>query len=133
MPRDQKQEHINRYLKDTFKSLGVNLGPKTAARVNNSADIGQKLNEKCSDFFNLDISGKSHTEKDHKPQIEKIRKVFEEDKLAEEKPGRKFKGPTFVSSHFDNNFDEAKFRAWSSEKDKELYKKSLRFRNIAKT
>ena len=27
------------------------------------------------------------------------------------------------------NFDEAKFRVWSSEKDKELYKKSFRFRN----
>jgi hypothetical protein len=129
MPRDQKQEHINRYLKDSFKSLGVNLNPKTAERINKSADIGQKLNEKCSDFFDLEIAGKKHTEKDHRPQIERIRQQFEADKLADEKPGRKFKGPTFLTSHLNNEFDEAKFRAWSSEKDKELHKKSLRFRN----
>ena len=105
------------------------MNPKTAERINKTADIGQKLNEKCSDFFDLDISGKKHTEKDHKPQIEKIRKQLEADKLATKTPGRKFKGPTFTSSHFDNNFDEAQFRAWSSEKDKELYRKSFRFRN----
>ena len=129
MPRDQRQEHLNRYLKDSFKSLGVNLNPKTATRINNSADIGLKLDEKCLDFFDLDISGKKHTEKDHKPQIEKIRKHFEEDKLAIKTPGRKFKGPKFTSSNFSNSFDEAQFRAWSLDKDKELYRKSFRFRN----
>ena len=38
-PRDQKNEHLNRYLKDAFRSLGVNLNPKNATRINNSADV----------------------------------------------------------------------------------------------
>ena len=129
MPRDQRQEHLNRYLKDCFKSLGVNLNPKTAERVNKAADIGLKLDQKCTDFFNLDTLGKKHSEKDHKPLREKIRKQFEEDKVANKTPGRKFKGPNFTSPLFSNNFDEAQYRAWSVEKDKELHKKSFRFRN----
>ena len=129
MPRDQKQEHNNRYLKDCFRSLGVNLNPKTAERINKTADLGIKLNEKCSDFFDLDIPGKKHSQKDHKLQIEKIRKQFEKDKIAIKTPGRKFNGPRFATSNFSNSFDEAQFRAWSLDKDKELYKKSFRFRN----
>ena len=64
-PRDQKVEHLNRFLKDSFRSLGPNLNPITAGRVNNSSDFGLKLEDKLVNFFELTRSGKSHTLKDH--------------------------------------------------------------------
>lgn len=35
MARDQRVEHLNRFLKEGFKSLGVNLDEKNAKRINN--------------------------------------------------------------------------------------------------
>ena len=55
MARDQREEHLNRFLKDGFKTLGVNLNPTNAKRINNSADLGQSLVAKVSDFHRLDF------------------------------------------------------------------------------
>ena len=71
MARDQREEHLNRFLKDGFKTLGVNLNPTNATRINNSADLGQTLVKKVTDFHRLDIPGKNHTKKDRNPIIKK--------------------------------------------------------------
>ena len=127
-PRDQKVEHLNRYLKDSFRSLGPNLNPITAKRINNSSDFGIKLEEKLSNFFELSSAGKSHTQKDHSAQIKKISAVLKKESVTVVIPGRKFKGPTLKANFF-NSFDEVKYRTWHLSKDKELYRSSSRYRN----
>jgi hypothetical protein len=126
-PRDQKVEHINRFLKDCFRSLGPNLNPVTARRVNNSSDFGIKLEEKLVNFFELTKNGKSHTQKDHTAQVNKISTILRKECIVGFVPGRKFKGPNLKSNFFDN-FDEVKFRTWHLIKDKELHRSSKRYR-----
>ena len=92
MARDQREEHLNRFLKDGFKTLGVNLNPTNAKRINNSADLGQSLVEKVSDFHRLDKAGKTHVNKDRKPIIKKISDMFRKEEVITFKQGRKFKG-----------------------------------------
>ena len=121
MARDQNVEHLNKYLKQGFKSLGVNLDEKNAHRINNCADIGQKIEGKVNRFYDLDVPGKSHTKKDRKQIIVKLTDLFKREKVAELKPKRRFKGPT-VSPNLENEFDEAKFLAWHFGKTKELSK-----------
>ena len=127
-PRDQKVEHLNRFLKDSFRSLGPNLNPATATRVNNSSDFGIKLEDKLTEFFGLTNPGKSHSLKDHSAQINKISAILKTEKITEKIPGRKFKGPKLEANFF-GSFDEAKFRAWHYSKDRELYRSSGRYRN----
>ena len=126
-PRDQKVEHLNRFLKDSFRSLGPNLNPVTAKRVNNSSDFGIKLEEKLVNFFELTKIGKSHAQKDHSAQVNKISNVLRNERVSNFVPGRKFKGPKLQANFF-NNFDEVKFRTWHDSKDKELYRSSARYR-----
>ena len=38
--RFKKVEHLNRYLQDCFRSLGVNLNEENAQRINKSTDLG---------------------------------------------------------------------------------------------
>ena len=127
-PRDQKVEHINRFLKDSFRSLGPNLTPVTSKRVNNSSDFGIKLEDKLVDFFELSKTGKSHALKDHSVPINKIFTVLKKEQVAAVVPGRKFKGPK-INSNFFNSFDEVKYRCWHVKKDSELYRGSARYRN----
>ena len=124
-PRDQKVEHLNRYLKESFRSLGPNLNPNTAKRLNNSSEFGLKLEEKITDFFDLTTPGKAHSEKDHSMQVKKISSILP---IATFVPGRKFKGPKMVSNFFDS-FDEASFRSWHFKKDRELNRSSARNRS----
>ena len=119
MARDQRVEHLNRYLKDGFKSLGVNLDEKNAKRINNSADIGQKIEGKVNNFYKLDVPGKSHTNKDRQPVIRKLTELFKNEKVSEFKPKRKFNSPT-VSPALENDFDEAQYLSWHHGKSKEL-------------
>ena len=127
-PRDQKVEHVNRFLKDSFRSLGPNLNTVTAKRVNNSSDFALKVEEKLSTFFGLSESGRSHSQKDHSYQVKKISSVLKKENIAEVKPGRKFKGPKVQANFFDS-FDQVKFRTWHLSKDKELYRSSSIYRN----
>ena len=120
-PRDQKVEHLNRYLKDSFRSLGVNLNEKNAQRINKSADLGVKMELKVTDFFELDYAGKSHTKKDRKSQISKLSGIFKNEKISTVLPGRQFRGP-HVPIQPSLLFDEAKFRSWHLAKEKELAK-----------
>ena len=117
--RDQKNEHLNRYLKDSFRSLGVNLNEKNAQRINKSADFGVKMEMKVADFFDLDAGGKCHTKKDRKPQIKKLSEMFKNERITEHLPGRKFKGP-HVPVRSSLLFDEAHYRSWHLSKDQEL-------------
>ena len=126
-PRDQKVEHLNRFLKDSFRSLGPNLNPVTAKRINNSSEFGIKLEDKLVDFFGLSNPGKSHSQKDHTPQVCKISSILRKESVTVVVPGRKFKGPK-LDANFFNNFDEAKFRTWHLMKDKELHRSSKRNR-----
>ena len=127
-PRDQKVEHFNRYLKESFRSLGPNLNPKTAKRLNNSSEFGLKIEEKLTDFFELTNPGQSHTTKDHSAQVKKISATLRSEKIATIVPSRKFKGPQMKADFF-KSFDEAKFRSWHFAKDKELNRSSARFRS----
>ena len=120
-PRDMKNEHINRYLKDAFRSQGVNLNPKTAKRINNSADVGIKIEEKVNDFFDVDASGKSHSNKNREVQIRKLCELFKREECTKTTPGCTFNGPN-VCSNVLSMFDEAKFRVWHSNKENELLK-----------
>ena len=120
-PRDMKNEHINRYLKDAFRSLGVNLNPKTAKRINNSADVGIIIEDKVNDFFNVDASGKSHSNKNRELQIKKLCELFKREECTKLIPGCPFNGPN-VCSDVLSMYDEAKFRAWHSNKENELIK-----------
>ena len=120
-PRDMKNEHLNKFLKNAFKSLGVNLNEKTAKRINNSADIGLEIEAKVNDFFDIDAGGKSHSKKNREGQIRKLTEIFRKEKSAVVTPGRVFKGPMVESNVF-SMFDEAKFRAWHLSKEKELQK-----------
>ena len=120
-PRDQKNEHLNRYLKDSFKALGVNLNEKNAKRVNNSADVGIKIEVKINDYFKVDAAGKSHTKKSREAQRKKLTSLMKKENIASRVPGRIFKGPQ-VPSNVWCMFDEAKFRAWHLNKEKELLK-----------
>ena len=124
MARDQREEHLNRFLKDGFKTLGVNLNPTNATRINNSADLGQTLVKKVTDFHRLDIPGKNHTKKDRKPIIKKISEVFKKEEIVKYKPGRKFNGPNPARS-VSTGYDEARYRVWHQSKENELVKFSL--------
>ena len=120
-PRDMKNEHVNRFLKTAFRSLGVNLNEKTAKRINNSADLGMQIENKVNDFFDIDVAGKSHTKKNRDAQIKKLTEIFKKEKCTNEIPGRVFKGPQVVSDVY-KMFDEAKYRVWYMNKEKELLK-----------
>ena len=120
-PRDMKNEHLNRYLKQAFRSLGVNLNEKTGRRINNSADAGLEIERKINQFFNIDAGGKSHTKKDREVQIKKLSQLIKKEKITKVVPGRVFKGPT-VDKDITNMFDEAKYRAWHRSKEIELLK-----------
>ena len=121
--RDQRNEHLNRYLKGAFRCLGVNLNEKNAHRINRAADIGVKMEEKVVDFFDLDLVGKSHSKKDRSAQITKVMEIFKNEEVSSYKPGRKFNGPSVPSSS-DLFYDEAEYRVWHLAKDKELTKMS---------
>ena len=121
MARDQREEHLNRFLKDGFKTLGVNLNPTNARRINNSADLGQSLVAKVSDFHRLDKAGKTHIKKDRKPIIKKISDMFRKEEVVTFKPGRKFKVVSPSRNVFDS-FDEVKYRVWHQSKENELLK-----------
>ena len=121
MARDQRQEHLNRYLKDSFKSVGVNLDEPNSTRINNSCDLSLKVERKIVEFHELDGSGKSHTKRDRRKQIDKLCNVFKQEKVAELIPGRKFNGPN-VARSLDDLFDESSYRAWHYRKDKEMEK-----------
>ena len=127
-PRDQKVEHLNRFLKDSFRSLGPNLNPLTARRINNSSDFGIKIEEKLTEFFELSQAGKSHSQKDHTVTVSKILGILRSESVTDMIPGRKFKGPNLQPNFF-ANFDEVKFRTWHFDKDKELYRSSKRYRS----
>ena len=120
-PRDMKNEHLNRYLKDAFRSLGVNLNPKNAKRVNNSADVGIQIEHKVNDFFDVDTSGKSHSKKSRVVQLQKLGELFKREECSNVTPGRVFRGPGVKSDVF-SMFDEAKYRVWHLNKEKELLK-----------
>ena len=124
MPRDQRQEHLNRYLKDSFKSVGVNLDEVNATRINNSCDLSMKIEDKIVEFHELDNTGKGHTKRDRSKQIETLANLFKKEKIADHIPGRTFKGPN-VSRNLHDQFDEANYRAWHFKKDKEMNKFSL--------
>ena len=114
-------EQLNRYLKDCFRSLGVNLNEKNAQRINKSADLGVKMEIKVGEFFKLDSAGKSHTKKDRQSQIKKLSDLFKSEKISAQMPGRKFNGP-HVPICSNLLFDEAQYRSWHIDKDKELTK-----------
>ena len=121
MARDQRVEHLDRFLKEGFKSLGVNLDEKNAKRINNSADIGQKIEVKINEFYHLDVPGKSHKKKDRTQLIKKLTDLFKKEKVSTFLPNRRFKGPN-VSPALENDFDEAQFLSWHHSKSKELLK-----------
>ena len=116
--RDQRNEHLNGFLKGSFRSLGVNLNEKNAQRINKAADIGVEMEEKVVEFFHLDRGGKSHTDKDRSGQIKKVMDIFKNEEVTVTKSGRTFNGPAVPI------FDEARFRSWHLAKDKELAKMS---------
>ena len=120
-PLDQKNEHLNRYLKDAFKSLGVNLDEKNAKRVNNSADIGIKIETQVRDFFKVDAAGLSHTKKNRQAQRNKLSKLMKKEDIAAVYTGLVFNGPQ-ISSNLWCMFDEVKYRAWHLSKENELLK-----------
>ena len=128
MARDQREEHLNRFLKDGFRTLGVNLNAKNATRINNSADLGQTLVKKVIDFHNLDVPGQSHTRKDRKPIRKKISEIFRKEEVVKVLPGRKFRGPN-PSKSASMGFDEVKYRVWHQSKEAELVKFS-QFREL---
>ena len=119
MARDQKQEHLNRFLKDSFKSVGVNLDEVNATRINRSCDLSLRVERKIVEFHELDDSGKGHTKRDRSTQIDRLCTLFKQEQVAEVIPGRKFNGP-IVNPNLDHEFDEASYRAWHYRKDKEL-------------
>ena len=119
MARDQRVEHLNRFLKEGFKSLGVNLNEKNAKRINDGADVGQMIESKVNKFYNLDIPGKSHTKKDRTEIISKLTKLFRSEKVASHVPKRNFKGPT-VSPSLETSYDETQYLSWHYSKTKEL-------------
>ena len=121
MARDQRQEHLNRYLKDSFKSVGVNLNEVNATRINNSCDLSMKMERNIVRFHKLDDSGVGHTRRDHSNQIETLANLFKKEKVAQINPGRIFKGPN-VSRNIDDQFDEANYRLWHYRKEKEMNK-----------
>ena len=120
-PRDMKNEHLNRYLKNSFRSLGVNLNEQTARRVNNSADVGLQIEVKINKFFDINAGGKSHTTKNREAQIKKLMEIFKKEKSTSVISGRVFKGPDVKSNVF-TMYDEVKFRSWHSKKEKEMLK-----------
>ena len=128
MARDQREEHLNRFLKDGFRTLGVNLNPKNATRINNSADMGQTLVKKVIEFHNLDVPGKSRIKKDRKPIRKQISEIFRKEEVVKMVPGRKFKGPN-PSRSASMGFDEVKYRVWHQSKEAELVKFS-QFREL---
>ena len=121
MPRDQRVEHLNRFLKDSFKSVGVNLDEANATRINNSSDLSMKIEAKIVDFHELDDIGKSHTKRDRRKQIDAVSNLFKKEMVAQVVPGRNFKGPN-VSRNLYDQFDEAQYRVWHFKKDKEMNK-----------
>ena len=121
MPRDQRVEHLNRFLKDSFKSVGVNLDEANASRINNSSDLSMKIETKIVDFHELDDIGKSHTKRDRRKQIDAVSSLFKKEMVAQVVPGRTFKGPN-VSKNLYAQFDEAQYRVWHFKKDKEMNK-----------
>ena len=124
MPQDQREEHLNRFLKDSFKSVGVNLDEANATRINNSCDLSMKLEQQIVKFHQLDEAGKGHTKRDRSKQIETLSILFKNEKVAEVNPGRAFSGPN-VSRNVHDQFDEAQYRAWHNRKDKEMNKFSV--------
>ena len=125
-PRDMKNEHLNKFLKGGFRSLGVNLNEDTATRINNAADLGMELQDKVNAFFEIDPSGKSHSSKDRCEQIARLAKVLRKEAATDVVPGRQFSGPRVLSS-IDSMFDEAKYRSWHWRKENEYAKfESLR-------
>ena len=116
-----KNEHLNRFLKESFGSLGVNLNVKTATRVNNSADAGLKMEENVNDFFDIDNAGKSHVKKDRSVNIKAVADLMQRECAFKCIPNRKFNGPAVPSNVF-KMFDEAKFRSWHLKKEMELMK-----------
>ena len=121
MARDQREEHLNRYLKDSFKSVGVNLDEKNATRINNSCDLSMKIERNIVSFHKLDLSGIGHTDRDRSKQIEALADLFKREKVAHNIPGRSFKGP-IVSKNLDEQFDEANYRVWHYRREKEMHK-----------
>jgi hypothetical protein len=121
MARDQREEHLNRYLKDSFKSVGVNLDEKNATRINNSCDLSMKIERNIVSFHKLDLSGIGHTDRDRSKQIEVLADLFKREKVAHNIPGRSFKGP-IVSKNLDEQFDEANYRVWHYRREKEMHK-----------
>ena len=61
--RDQKNEHLNLWLKNSFKSLCVNLNSRNAQRINKAADMGVRMESKVVEFYELDSPGKRRTER----------------------------------------------------------------------
>ena len=118
-PRDMKNEHHNRFLKDAFRSLGSNLNEKTAARINDSADAGVHIEEEVQEFFDIDYAGKTHSNKDRTGQIKNLAQMMRREKATTFVPNRSFHGP-MVSSDISSMFDEAKYRSWHQSKEKEL-------------
>ena len=106
MARDQRVEHLNRFLKEGFKSLGVNLDEKNAKRINNGADIEQKIKSKVNEFYSLDGPGKSHKKKDRTLIVRKLTELFKNEKVAIYVPKRDFNGPEVLPS-LENSYDEA--------------------------
>jgi hypothetical protein len=116
--RDQKNEHLNLWLKNSFKSLCVNLNSRNAQRINKAADMGVRMESKVVEFYELDSPGKSHTKKDRKDQRKQVMNILKKEEVADCKPGRKFNGPCISKNHF----NEVTYRSWHLEKDKELTK-----------
>ena len=121
MPRDQNVEHLNRFLKQGFKALGVNLNEKNAKRINNTADIGQTVEFKVSQYFDLDVLGKSHTPKDRSNIVKILIDLFKKEQVTLQKNKRKFRGPN-VRAPLENNFDDAEFVSWHFSKTEDLKK-----------
>ena len=101
--------------------MGVNLNEKNARRINNSADVGIKIEGKVNDFFKVDVAGKSHTKKNREAQRRKLSELFKKEDIASVVQGRVFNGPE-VSRNIWQMFDEAKYRAWHLNKENELLK-----------
>ena len=121
MPRDQRVEHLNRFLKDSFRSVGVNLDEVNATRINNSCDLSMKIERKIVNFHKLDGADKGHTKKDRSKQIDNLCNLFKKERVSQVIPGRAFKGPN-VNRNIHDNFDEALYRSWHFRKDKEINK-----------
>ena len=91
----------------------------------NSADLGIQIENKVNDFFDIDVAGKAHSKKNRDAQIKKLTEMFKKEKCTIVVPGRVFKGPHVLSDVF-TMFDEAKYRVWYRNKEKEL----LRFQKL---